>query len=214
MSCWAVITLNALGLCKQRLAPVLAPQQREQLVRLMLEDVLTALRAASCIDQIAVISPQPLSLGSDIHWLADPGGGLNAAAAQAADYLTAQGIEELLLLHADVPLIDAAEVDQFVAAGRASGIALAADRGGCGTNAIFLAQPHNYQFGFGAHSLQRHQNEAISHRLLPALLVLPGMSFDIDTPSDLELLARLADQRYSFIQGNTRRSAWPNLQFG
>jgi 2-phospho-L-lactate guanylyltransferase len=208
MSCCAVIAVNALSCCKQRLAPALTPPQRQALVRLMLDDLVAALRAATSIAHIAVISPEPPPvLSNDIDWLPDAGGGLNAAAAQAANTLAARGIPELLLLHADLPLVTAGEIDHFVAAGRIRGLALAADRAGSGTNAIFLALPSHYEFCFGAHSLQRHQMQAARLGLTPALPVLPGLSFDVDTLGDLELLAGQDFPRYQFINNCTRISA-------
>jgi 2-phospho-L-lactate guanylyltransferase len=207
MSCCAVITVNAFGHCKQRLAPALTPRQRQELVRLMLDDVVAALRAAKNIAHIAVISPEPPALSNDIAWMPDAGGGLNAAATQAAKTLAAGGNSELLLLHADLPLVTAGEIDHFVAAGRIRGLALAADRAGSGTNAIFLALPSHYDFCFGAHSLQRHQAQAARIGLIPAQPVLPGLSFDVDTLGDLELLAGQDNPRYHFINCCTRISA-------
>ncbi|MDD5175324.1 MAG: 5-amino-6-(D-ribitylamino)uracil--L-tyrosine 4-hydroxyphenyl transferase CofH [Sterolibacterium sp.] len=207
MSCWAIVTVKALAQCKQRLAPVLDPAERQELVRLMLTDVIKALRSARSITQIAVISPEPLKLDNDIVWLQDHGSDLNAAATQATDWLQEHGVDAMLLLHADLPLLGAEEIDAMVAAGRRQGLALAPDCRQQGTNAIFLTLPASYEFSFGEQSLQKHQAQATIHSLLPALVDLPGLRFDVDTAADLELLANTAC--YNFIRQKLEGTRMP-----
>ncbi len=208
MSCWAVITVKTLSQCKQRLAATLSPAARQTLVRHMLRDVIAALRDAGSIARIAVISAEDLQLDGDITWLHDAGGGLNSAAAQAADWLRARGAAEMLLLHADLPLLGAHEIEALIAAGRSHGLALAGDRRGEGTNAIYLTLPGSYDFSFGPLSLQKHSAQARLRGRSAALVDLPGLSFDIDTAADLDLLA--AVPRYHFIKQYLKESRMPD----
>src|SRR5262249_9551226 len=52
---WAIVPAKPGADAKRRLAPVLAPAERERLAQAMLRDVLTALRGARCLAGVAVI---------------------------------------------------------------------------------------------------------------------------------------------------------------
>jgi FO synthase len=197
MTNWAVVTVKELTHCKQRLAEALAPEEREDLMRRMLGDVIEALRGATGISRILVISPEDLTLDRDIAWLRDAGGGLNAAAEQAAGWLQANGAAGMLLVHADLPLLAAREIDTLIKAGLRQGLALAPDRRGQGTNALFMTLPGKLKFCFGEQSLKKHLAQAASNGLSAALVDSPGLCFDIDTEADLALLAKTP--RYTFI---------------
>src|SRR4051795_3713148 len=56
MRIWAVVPVKSFGRAKARLAPLLGPDQREELSRAMFEDVLAALRTLDRLAGILVIS--------------------------------------------------------------------------------------------------------------------------------------------------------------
>ena len=188
MSCWAVVPLKARRSGKTRLAGLLDEAARAALVQSMLESVLSALSAAHEIDRIAVVSSEPERIPSGVLALPDPGEGLNPALSAAADRLLDHGASSLLVIHADLPLVRASDIDQFVRAGRRQGMALASDRHGTGTNALFVAERLDFPFRFGTNSLSRHLAEARLRHITPALPALNGLAIDIDTPADLTCL--------------------------
>lgn len=188
MSCWAVVPLKARRAGKTRLAGLLDEAARAALVQSMLETVLSALSAAQQIDRIAVVSSEPERIPSGVLALPDPGEGLNPALSAAADRLLDHGARSLLVIHADLPLVRASDIDQFVRAGRRQGMALATDRHGTGTNALFVADRLDFPFRFGTNSLSRHLAEARLRHITPALPALNGLAIDIDTPADLACL--------------------------
>lgn len=190
--CWALLALKALPEGKSRLAGVLSRSAREQLIRAMLAAVIDALGAARELAGIAVVTPQADALPAGVLALPDPGAGLNQALASGAGRLEAHGARELLVLHADLPLLDGDEIDTFITASRHTGLGLAPDRRGHGTNALFLALPSAFRFRFGAASLQQHLLEARLHGLRASIAQLPGFAFDVDEPADL---AGLLDAR-------------------
>lgn len=190
--CWALLALKALPEGKSRLTGVLSRTQREQLIRAMLASVIDALAAARELAGIAVVTPQAEVLPAGVLALPDPGAGLNHALASGAGRLEALGARELLVLHTDLPLLDADEIDAFITASRPSGLGLAPDRRGSGTNGLFLALPSAFRFRFGAASLQQHVLEARLHGLRASIAPLPGFAFDVDEPADL---AGLLDAR-------------------
>lgn len=207
MTTWALIPLKAPSLAKQRLAGCLAPRERRLLVARMAARVIAALRGAHLIDAIAVTSPEPV--GPGLVWIPDHAGDLNAALGAARDQLVAQGARELLVLHADLPWLTAAEVDAFVSAGRASGLALAPDRHGRGTNALFSAPPARIEFSFGAGSLARHQAAARALGIAPAQHQARGLAWDVDEATDLQHLPAALIERDPDTPPTPRISPWP-----
>lgn len=188
MSCWALVPLKARRFGKSRLAGVLDQAARTRLVQSMLERVLAALADAREVDRIAIVCSEPERVPPAILRLPDSGQGLNDALAAGASRLWARGADELLVIHADLPLVRADDIDHFVRCGRSQCMALAADRHGTGTNALFVAGVTDFSFHFGAHSLSRHLAAAHARGIVPALPELDSLAFDIDTPADLACL--------------------------
>lgn len=192
MSCWALVPLKTPGVGKTRLSPGLDSHGRRQLVENMLARVLHALAHSRLVDQVAIVGMDPALCPPGTVHLPDAGNGLNAALAVASQQAQQAGAREVLVLHADLPLVLSEEIDDFILAGRRQRMALASDRHGQGTNALFLGQPAGFAFSFGPHSLARHLALAAAGDLQPALSRAPGLMFDIDTAEDLQALAAQA----------------------
>jgi 2-phospho-L-lactate guanylyltransferase len=195
-TCWALVAVKQRAECKGRLAGALAGEARLTLVRLMLERVLTALRAARTIDRIAIVSPERDTVPPEIPVLEDPGHGLNAALDAARRALVDQGASELVVLPADLPLVTAADIDALVVGGRRTGFALATDVAGTSTNALYLAPTAAFRFQFGPGSRRRHVEEAMRLGLKPEFVRAPGLEFDLDVAEDLIRLRACADPHY------------------
>ena len=208
MSCWALIALKSFTCGKSRLAQVLSPDSREALSRSMLDHVVQALQASREVDGIAIVTPECAALPASVLVLHDPGGGLNAALASGAKQLAALGASELLVLHADLPLLAPDEVDDFIASARRSGLGLASDRIGHGTNAIFVAPPRAIEFCFGRYSFARHQQQARERGLQPFIARSAGFAFDIDEPADLEALLAAHGERFATTLDAWKPTPW------
>ena len=183
-SCWAIVPLKCFALSKTRLAPLLSAGERQQLARDMFANVLRSLCASSRIDRVLVLSPERLELPDAVERMVDNGRDLNWELNDALSCARSRGVTSLLVLHADLPLLQATEVDTLVECGRQAGLALAPDRCGRGTNALLLASDLPWTCQFGADSLARHRQQALSLGLEPAFVRLPGLAFDVDTPAD------------------------------
>lgn len=205
MSCWALVALKAPAAAKGRLAETLNAAERSRLVALMFDKVLHALRAAQSIAGIAVVTADPLQ-AEGVTVIVDPGRGLNEALAHGARELAARGVDELLVLHADLPLATGAEIDRVVAAGRERGLAIAPDKLGQGTNALYVPLPAPFPFRFGADSCRLHLAEAARLGKPVAQLALPGLAFDVDEPQDLERLLVAEAERYGFLRAALKRA--------
>jgi 2-phospho-L-lactate guanylyltransferase len=184
----ALIAIKERARCKTRLANVLAPPERLDLVRSMLTAVLTAAENAQTVHQVIVISPERDTVPADIPVLADTGQSLNSALVQAHTMVRELGCHEVVVLPADLPMITAAEIDELVRAGRAGGFALASDTAGTGTNALCLVSTQPCRFQFGPDSRRLHLQEAQRLGCDPQVPHLPGLEFDVDSPADLDLL--------------------------
>ena len=59
MKPWAILPVKEMVEAKQRLAPLLSPEERLALMQMMLRDVLTALSAAQGLAGIALVTLDP-----------------------------------------------------------------------------------------------------------------------------------------------------------
>src|ERR1039457_370770 len=184
----ALIAIKERSRCKTRLSEALGSVARLELVRSMLTAVLSGARGAHTVRQIIVVSPERDSVPADIPVLADTGECLNGALTQAHRVLREFGCREVLILPADLPNITAAEIDGLVRAGQSGGFAIAPDAAGVGTNALCLVSAHPFRFQFGPGSQRLHLQEAKRTGLSPQVVRLPGLAFDVDSPTDLNQL--------------------------
>jgi 2-phospho-L-lactate guanylyltransferase len=154
----------------------------------MLTAVVLAARGAQTVRQIIVVSPERDCVPAEIPVLADSGECLNAALTQAHRVLRDFGCRELVILPADLPKITGGEIDSLVCAGRIGGFAIAPDAAEVGTNALCLVSSHSFRFQFGPDSKRLHLREAERAGLVPQVVRLPGLEFDVDSPLDLDRL--------------------------
>ncbi|MGB1756812.1 MAG: 2-phospho-L-lactate guanylyltransferase [Pseudomonadales bacterium] len=202
MTTRAVLPIKDFVNAKQRLATILDVDERAGLCRAMVEDVLLAVEACPLIDDIALVTNDEIAteLGRQFHAeiIAEPPEkGLIPAVQHAASSLAAAGVDRMIFLPGDVPLVTPDELEVVLDgfAERVGGICLvpASDLGG--TNCLVASPPDCLTFQFGINSFRKHVAEAGAIGVSPIVLKLPGLGLDIDTPQDLnELMTRLAFQ--------------------
>jgi len=179
MAWTAVIPLKAEGERKTRLAERLSGPERTRLSRRLFDHVAAVLARTPGISRVVVLSAAPLpDWGGD--WVADLGRGLNSELAAARDRLS-QG--PFLIIHADLPLLAPDEVRVLLEAAEQSGMALAPDRHGGGTNALAVWDGRPLAFCFGPGSFAQHLAQA---RDEVAVVERLGLALDLDTPDDLD----------------------------
>lgn len=172
---WTAIVPLKLGVeRKSRLAGRLSQPEREQLADRVAQHVLDTLAHVPAISHVVVLAPRPFG---DAEWRKDEGRGLNAELSAARAAIAGP----LLVIHGDLPLLAVQDVDALLAAAPATGIAIAPDRHGGGTNAVALVDARPFEFAFGPSSRDLHAPGA-------AEMVRPGLSHDLDTPDDLDAL--------------------------
>lgn len=187
---------------KQRLAPVLGPEERHALNRAFFERTLAI--ASSVLPPAAIIvvsrAPEVLALAEarGVQPLLEQGdAGLNAALDQAAALLGKS--DAALSLSIDLPLLDPSDLAAMISA--SADIILAPDRAGTGTNALCVAPVGAIPYCYGLGSAAAHREAATGLRF--AVIDRPGLACDIDTPEDLaahsEAIAALLEQGRSLV---------------
>lgn len=196
MSVRIIVPHRGLAAAKTRLAPVLDDAEREALARRLLDQVLKVAHEA-CGD-VVVISPsealEPLVSSTGARLVVQRGLGLNDGLDQARREAIADGIGTLLVLHGDLPNLGADDVAALLdAVPLPSGVAIAPDRAGHGTNGLALRPPDAIPFKFGAGSFAAHRAEAEAAGVPLVEVHRPGLAFDLDTPADLARWIELGD---------------------
>lgn len=188
---WAVVPYKGLRETKQRLAEVLAPDERRRFSRAMFEDVLAVLTAAECLSGVVVVTRDceaavlARRLGAVI--LVDPEqAGQSAATTLAAHSLASAGRGGMIMIPADVPLVTTAEIAQIIRVhGAAPAVTIVPAHDHRGSNAVACSPPDVFTFGFGDDSFLPHLTTARRLGIDPAVVKLPGLGLDIDRPDDL-----------------------------
>lgn len=193
----AILPMKSLPDAKRRLMEELSPGPRRALVEAMFSDVLVALRRATHVDEIIVISSdrdaQEIAGGYGADVLDDEQLGHSEAASLAIASTMENGVERALLVPGDCPLLDPAELDALLERPVEPPNALIIpDRHGTGTNALLLTPPDSLPPAFGEGSCQRHASNARLVGTVHEVVEVPSLALDIDTPEDLtELIAAL-----------------------
>lgn len=193
MKTLAAVPVKDLENAKQRLVPVLSPEERRALARTMLEDVLDALAEAS-LDRVLVVTrdPEVIALARQHHAsvLEEPENrGHTEAVALAQRVAADRGAQRFLTIPGDVPQVTPQEIAALVAAASAGpGVVFVPSRSGFGTNGVLLSPPDLMRLKFGEPSFANHLIAARRGGLDPVILPLPGLGLDIDGPEDLRTL--------------------------
>lgn len=199
----AVVPVKQLENAKQRLASLLDPIERRDLMRAMVEDVLHALNACAALDRVMVITDDPAvtelarSTGADIH--AEPAvHGLITAVTEAGKTLAEMGEGTMLFVPGDIPMIGTDELDVVlsgVGTSEAPEFVIVPARDLGGSNCVVCSPPDCMEFGFGEDSFRRHLRIARERGIEPVVARLPGIGLDVDTPDDLHDLAKALKDR-------------------
>lgn len=177
-----LVPVKSFGDAKVRLAGVLDEQSRAELARSMATRVLGA------------ADPLPVAVVCDdddvAKWAIDHGAsvihtdriGLNPAVAFGVSVLAADGVDRVIVAHADLPfaaglasLGDAAD-DEVV---------LVPDRRGDGTNVASIPTGRNFTFHYGPGSCAAHCAEARRVGLTVRVVKSAALGWDVDEPDDL-----------------------------
>ena len=191
---WIVVPAQAFDRGKTRLASVLSTEEREAVSRRWFRHVVSSARRVASHVLVISRSAQVLGLARRLGARASKESrpGLNPAAQQGAWMARRHGASGVLVVHADLPELQASELARLISAlARHDGVALAPDRDRDGTNAIAVRSSRPFRYRFGPSSFRRHLAESRRLRLRPRALTLPGVSRDVDSPGQYQALPDL-----------------------
>ncbi len=205
---WAVVPVKPFSTAKLRLAAILDADERAQLARVMLEDVLDAIaasgdRLAGLIVLTADEDAAAIARTFDAVVLDETvPAGLNAALAMAAEYLAGDPSTSMLVIPGDLPHLSVDAILQMIDLLDAPrSVALLPASGDGGTN-LFACRPVDViPPSFGPSSFERHSRAAHRAGIAPNVLVLPALGQDIDRPDDLAAFMSLgtATRTHNFL---------------
>ncbi len=175
-----LVPVKAFSRAKERLSAVLAPADRAALAEYLATKVIAAAGAMP----VMVVTDDPGVAtwadrqGAQMLWR--PAQGLNDAVAHGVARLATEGVERVIVAHADLPFAtDLGLADGF------DGVTVVPDRHGDGNNVLSVPTRAGFRFAYGPGSFHRHVDE--TERLGLALRVLdePTLAWDVDTADDL-----------------------------
>ncbi len=193
---WAVVPAKNFNSAKTRLGGVLQAEERSQLSRAMLQDVLSALLSSNRLAGAVVVTAD-----SDVANVAIAAGarvfretathGPATAVTTAAQQLARNGQPGIIGIMADVPLVTSAEIEQLLALhGVSPAVTLVPSSDGVGTNAVVCSPPDIIELSFGGNSLATHLQTAKRHGIQAKIVNLPGLGLDLDQPDDLRIFIK------------------------
>jgi 2-phospho-L-lactate/phosphoenolpyruvate guanylyltransferase len=196
-----LLPIKDLRNAKQRLAAVLAPEERFTLAQAMLVDTIRAIRGVQRAQKIFVVTnyAPAMEAAEKYGWeiLREEEQISESASVDFASRLCAErGVTALLRLPLDLPLVQPADIDDLLAAECATpAVVMVPSRDGTGTNAILRTPPALFPSYFGPDSFAKHRAEAM--RIDARIIVRRNarLEMDVDDESDLRalLLQNLAD---------------------
>jgi 2-phospho-L-lactate guanylyltransferase len=196
-----LVPIKNLADAKQRLSPILSPEERFALAQAMCEDVLEALANWQSRPAVAVVTTDSLArdLAARFHFevITDDNCGETSAIEMATAVCRERGAESTLVVPADIPMIDSSELQKIADSAPKSGAVLVPDAAGRGTNAAWRSPGDLFPLRFGNDSFQPHLAAAKATGLTCVVLKLPGIARDVDRPEDLHELAAATGNRRS-----------------
>jgi len=191
-----LVPVKNLKQAKQRLAPILDQPARTLLAQAMLHDVLDTLGSWPDRPAVAIVSCDPFAMNLANQYgfevIADHADtGETDAIAMATRVCRMRGIDNSLVIPADIPLIQAWELEKILEAAPSEGSVLVPAGDGRGTNAALRRPADLFPLRFGNDSFKPHLVAAKTTGKPCVVLSLPCIAVDVDNPSDLRQLANL-----------------------
>ena len=188
-----LVPVKKLVTAKQRLASLLSQSVRTELAQAMLLDVLEVLAAWPNRPEVSIVTSDPFAVDLAQHFdfevIADTANRSETDAIETATRMCElRGIDNTLVIPADIPLIQTWELEKILEVAPEQGSVLAPAADGRGTNAAFRRPAGLFPLRFGNDSFKPHLAAARATGKPCKVLSLPGIALDVDNPSDLHQL--------------------------
>ena len=194
-----LIPVKNLATAKQRLASLLSQPARTALAQAMLLDELDALADWARRPDVSIVTSDPFArdlahrFGFEV--IADNANRSETDAIEMATRVCElRGVDSTLVIPADIPLIQAWELEKILETAPEQGAVLAPAADGRGTNAAFRRPAGLFPLRFGNDSFKPHLAAARATGKPCFVVSLPGIALYVDNPSDLRQLAEAPGQ--------------------
>lgn len=195
---WALVPLKSPETAKSRLSTRLSPARRRDLFFSLARHVLTTCVETPSLERVAVVTAN-----AEVARFAEALGavivpesreaGTAAACAVGLAHLASIGVPDVLMLAGDLPLLSSRAIDLLLEARPSgSGIVIAPDQSGTGTNALLCSPTTALPPSFGVDSFRIHVAAAQARGLAVRVVEDADLALDLDVEADLDHLHRLA----------------------
>lgn len=185
---------------KERLAGVLAAEQRRTLALVLFQGVLETLSAASLAADVLVVTDdervEAMARTAGTSVLREERAeGETAAVERATRWTVERGYRRQVVIPGDMAELDPADLRRLLARDvPPPSVVLAPAVGDDGTNAIMTSPPDALRFRFGSRSFPDYVEQARQRNVRCEILRLDSLVLDVDTPDDL----------FAFLRKNPR----------
>lgn len=191
-----LVPIKDTATAKQRLARVLDQAARTELARAMLHDVLTTLHNWENRPAVGIVTGDSYAtqLAAEYEFEVIPdrdNPGETGAIEMATRVCVERGVNETLVIPADIPLIQVRELEEILRQAPLEGSVLVPAGDGRGTNAALRRPADLFPLKFGNDSFKPHHAAALATGKACVVLKLPGIAVDVDNPADLLQLISL-----------------------
>jgi 2-phospho-L-lactate guanylyltransferase len=186
---WAVVPAKSFARGKSRLTPVLANDERAVFARELFERVLGVTRASVLDGTLVATDGEDVAAIAErlgAHVLRDEQGDpLAGLIDRALSAVAARGARSAVVLMADLPFLEARDVDALVASLASHEVVVVRDHLGRHTNALGLSPPTVMRTCFGRpDSFADHCAAAHAAGLRTLVVENDRVAFDVDGPAD------------------------------
>ena len=182
---YAIIPVTQFKNAKTRLSPFLSDEEREKLLKVMLQDVTDTLK--KYVDEIILISrdEEVLRYAESLNLntlLEEDNSNLNKALRQAMKYCKGKA-RKVIIVPSDIPLIGKTNLKMLIDASKSLDFIIVPAKGG-GTNMIIM-KPLAIHTRFEGFSYKEHVKAAERKKLNPQVHDSFFMALDVNTAQDL-----------------------------
>lgn len=188
---FVVIPVKHHARAKLRMSSLLSGQERARLAAAMFEDVIRALKPLSRDIGCAVLTNDASAAARtrELGWRLLPETEQiteSASVDRACRALESDGVEAVLRLPADIPLVRVGDIEGILSSPSPAGTAiLVPSADGTGTNAVLRSPPTLFPSRFGLNSLVLHQQEGARVQAALRLVANGRIALDLDEPLDV-----------------------------
>ena len=191
MITWAILPVKEYHVGKSRLRHLFSDAELTELNQKMFESTFTKLIGIPGIDKILVVSREEHAL----EWCNSHGGvalvednpsTLNAAISKAQEHACQVGVERLMVLPSDLPLMTSKDLNALIRlAEGAHKLVIVPDHYQSGTNALVMSGPDLIQPRFGSGSFRKHTRQAMEKNAELVVYLNENIQWDLDTSLEL-----------------------------